>query len=416
MISVLAVHNFYRSANPSGENAVFEAETELLRSRGHKVCEYVRRSDDLSRVPLHDRIAALSQVAWSRKSYREIKEYVVSVGPEIAHFHNIFPLVSASALRACREAGLPVVQTLHNYRPICLNGLLFRGGNNCEDCVSHWFPFPGIVHRCYRNSLPYSAVAAATQVVQKQWRIWSTDVDLFIAPSDHLRQKYIAAGFDGRRIVIKPHFVEELPLSDGGRRDYVLFVGRLSTEKGLHTLIKAWRQLREIPLLVIGSGPEERKIRQEAQGLNKVTFLGSLDRQVVRQYMQGARFMVLPSECGETFSMAVLEAFASGTAVIASGLGALPELITDGYNGLLFEAKDPEDLTCKVAWLWSHPREAASFGRAARSVYETRFTPDRNYRQLLDVYKLAAGIHAAGPAPLTQVRHQAYQAGLAQHP
>ncbi|MGH9343776.1 MAG: glycosyltransferase family 4 protein [Terriglobia bacterium] len=408
MISVLAIHNYYRGANPSGENTVFESETQLLRSRGHTVYDYVRRSDEIAGLSLQERISLIAQVAWSKRSYQEIKKQLTVCDADVAHFHNVFPLVSVSALRACQEAGVPVVQTLHNYRPICLNGLLFRNGSSCEACLGYRFPWPGVIHRCYRNSSAYSAVAGMTQFLQNLWCSWSKDPDVFIAPSEHIRQKYITAGFDSQRIVVKPNFVVDDGRPAIGQRDYALFVGRLSAEKGLNTLLKAWRRLPDIPLLVVGGGPDEKEARRIAHGLNNVKFVGRVDRETARGYMASARFAVVPSECYENFPMVVIEAFASGTPVIASALGALPELIADGYNGLLFKPKDAEDLARRVAWMWAHPREAAAFGSVARSTYVERFTPERNYNQLLGVYGLAMRIRAAKPPVHSEVGGRFY--------
>src|SRR3984893_1247836 len=223
MLSIFIGHNYYRSANPSGENVVFEAEAALLSARGHAVHKYVRHSDDIAGFSLSKRAALGAQLIWSRKSYLEIRRKLDESRPDVAHFHNIFPLISASALRACREAKVPVVQTLHNYRPLCVNGLLRRNGQECETCVGRRVPWPGVLHRCYRDSLGYSAAMACMQFTQRVSRTWWRDIDLFIAPSEFLRKKYVAAGFDASRIIVKPNCANlELKVYDGAR-GYALF-------------------------------------------------------------------------------------------------------------------------------------------------------------------------------------------------
>ena len=386
LLSIFIAHNYYRSANPSGENVVFEAEAELLLDKGHVVHKYVRYSDEIASFPVIERAALGAQIIWSRRSYLAIRRKLAELRPDVAHFHNIFPLISTSAFRACRESRVPVILTLHNYRLLCVNGLLRRNGGECENCVGRRVPWPGVLHRCYRDSLGYSAAMAFMQFAQRVSGTWSRDVDLFIAPSEFLRQKYVAAGFDAGRIIVKPNFVNHEPKVYDGDRNYALFVGRLSAEKGVETLLAAWKQLPYIPLIVVGDGPQKETLRASAQQLRNVAFVGAVGQNEVLGYMRRARYLAVPSECNESLSMVTLEAFACGTPVIASKLGALPEVITDGRNGLFFRPRDPCDLACKAAHLWSHPEHARALGRGARSDYETRFSAERNYEQLIGVY------------------------------
>jgi glycosyltransferase involved in cell wall biosynthesis len=227
---------------------------------------------------------------------------------------------------------------------------------------------------------------AFMQIAQRLSGAWSRDVDLFIAPSEFLRQQYIAAGFDASRIIVKPNFANHDYKVHDGDRGYALFVGRLSTEKGLGTLLAAWKQLPDIPLIIVGDGPQGATLRTSAEQLRNVTFVGPVGHSEVFAYVRRARYLVVPSECHETLSMVVLEAFACGTPVIASKVGGLPEVITDNRNGLFFRPKDPCDLACKAAHLWSDPEHASALGRSARSDYEARFSAEHNYKQLLEIY------------------------------
>ena len=386
MLSIFLAHNYYRSSSPSGENVVFEAEAELLRDRGHTVSKYIRRSDDIADFSLAERAALGAEIIWSHQSYVDVKRQLTTQPADVAHFHNIFPLISVSALRACRELNVPIILTLHNYRPLCLNGQLVREGRVCESCLGRRVAWPGVLHRCYRDSFQHSVAMAAMLLANRMIGTWSKDVALFLAPSAFLRDKYVTAGFSADRIRVKPNFIDRDPGSCNYDREYALFVGRLSPEKGVRTLLIAWKTLPYIPLIVLGDGPDGAALRASAERLRNVTFVGAVSHSEVLEYVQRARYLVVPSEWNENLPMVMLEAFACGTPVIASKLGALPEAIDDGRNGLLFRPRDPCDLALKADYLWSHPEHARALGRGARSDYEARFSADHNYEQLLGAY------------------------------
>lgn len=389
MLSILLVHNYYRRSNPSGENVVFEAEAGLLRGKGHTVYRYVRHSDDIADFSLAQRAALSAQIIWSQRSYVEVKQQLTEQRPDVAHFHNIFPLISVSALRACRELNVPAVLTLHNYRPLCLNAQLVREGGVCESCLGRRVAWPGVLHRCYRGSFRHSAVMAAMLLGSRIVGTWSKDVALFLAPSAFLRDKYVAAGFPAERFCVKPNFVDPDPGNSDEDRGYALFVGRLSAEKGVRTLVEAWKTLPHIPLIILGAGPEEETLRASARQFPNVKFVGAVQHSEVVGYLRGARYLVVPSEWYENLTMVTLEAFACGTPVIASRLGSLLEVVDDGRSGLLFSPRDPKDLAAKADYLWSHPECARTLGVAGRSEYMERFTAERNYEQLLAAYETA---------------------------
>jgi glycosyltransferase involved in cell wall biosynthesis len=390
MLSVLVGHNYYRTSSPSGENVVFEAETALLEANGHRVTRYIRRSDDITARSTGEHLKLFAQAAWSYESYAEIKRALVENEVEIAHFHNIFPLITISALRACRDTGVPVVLTLHNYRPLCVNGQFVRDGSVCEACLNRRVLWPGAAHRCYRDSFAYSAAMTVIQALPRIVGTWWRDVDVFIAPSDFLRRKYISAGFPATKISVKPYFVASGAQCGERSRDYALFVGRLSSEKGVRTLLSAWTRLSDIPLLVVGDGPQRQQLQSEAAGLRNIRFLGKLSNAEVLDYLRGARFLVVPSEWYENLPMVILEALTCGTPVIASNLGALPEIIANNHNGILFEKGDAQDLARKAEHLWRHPNEARLLGTNARHSYEQHYTAEANYRQLIGQYAKAA--------------------------
>ena len=317
----LLVHNTYQQAG--GEDAVVTAERALLMERGHEVNVY-RRSNDELRSRAH--FAALKtgfETAWSSRSYREISEALRREKPDIAHFHNTFPLISPAAYYACAHAAVPVVQTLHNYRLLCPAATLFRNGSVCESCVGRGIPWPGVVHGCYRDSRVATAAVSAMLAVHHALETWKKKVDVYIALSEFARNKFIQGGLPGERVVVKQNFVHPAPGSKDGEGQYALFVGRLSEEKGLRVLLSAWSKLAAtVPLKIAGDGPMLEEVVSEIarRQLQQVDSLGRVPPQEIFERLRGARFLVCPSVWFEGSPMTVLESFACGLPVIASRL------------------------------------------------------------------------------------------------
>ncbi len=309
--------------------------------------------------------------------------------PDVVHFHNTFPLISPSAYAACRAAGVPVVQTLANYRLLCPGATFVRDGRPCEDCTRHAVPWPGVLHRCYRDGAAATATVAAMLVTHRLLRTWTRMVDVFVAPTDFARRKFVEGGLPERRVRVKPNFVDPDPGVGGHRGDYALFAGRLSTEKGVDTLLRAWGRLGVAapPLKVVGAGPLEATLAEGAPPA--VEALGWRPRVEVLALMKEAAFLVFPSDCYESFGLGMAEAFATGLPVIASRRGAMAEVVEDGRTGLHFEPGDADDLAAKVVWARAHRAELARMGRTARLEYEARYTPARNHELLADIYRAA---------------------------
>ncbi len=383
-MKVLLVHNRYLQSG--GENAVFEAEKALLERMGHEVITFV---EDNARLNGMNPLKAAQNAIWSREAQSRIRQLIRATRPNIAHFHNTFLLISPSAYYACQDAGVPVVQTLHNYRLICPGALLMRDRRVCEDCVGKAVPWPGVIHGCWRGSKAGTAVATAMLTVHRLLKTWQEQVDVYIALTEFARRKFIEGGLPTEKIVVKPNFVAPDPGEGQHERNHVLFVGRLSPEKGVMTMLQAWKCLRDIPLKMVVDGPlrEEARDFLKTESLREVDMLGRRPREVVFQLMQEALLLVLPSECYEGFPMTVAEAFACGLPVIAARLGAMAEIVEDGRTGLHYEPGNPEALAAKVAWAWSHPREMAEMGRDARREYERKYTAERNYEMLMAIYQ-----------------------------
>lgn len=387
---ILLVHNSYQQRG--GEDEVFARERDLLQSTGHGVVKYIRGNHEIREYGMWNRAGLSLRTVWAWDSVIEIRDLLKRERPEVAHFHNTLPLISPAAYYACAEAGVPVVQTLHNYRLLCPAATFLRKGKICESCLGRSFPWPGVVHGCYRGSRPATAAVAAMLATHRAIGTWREKVDVYIALSEFARRKFIEGGLPAEKIVVKPNFVacDFAPKTESG--NYALFVGRLSVEKGPQLLSTAWRNMRErIPLRIVGGGPLLESLSREIKdsSLQEIELAGQRTPEEVRSLMLGARFLVFPSECFETFGMAIAEAFACGLPVITARLGSMAEIVQDGVTGLHFEAGNAADLAAKVEWAWNHPRELARVGRAARAEYEAKYTAERNYSRLMDIYRQA---------------------------
>ncbi len=402
---VLVVHNAYQQHG--GEDAVVNAECALLEAHGHQVVHYRRHNDELRERGTLDRLQMGIETVWSSRSLRELRGLIGKDRPDVAHFHNTFPLISPSAYYACTEAGVPVVQTLHNYRLWCPAAKFLRNGKICESCLGRSLAWPAVVHRCYRDSRAATTAAAAMLSVHRALGSWQTGVDVYIALSEFMRSKFIEGGLPAARIVVKPNFVTAGSAAKVQLGDYALYVGRLSEEKGPQVLLAAWRNMQErIPLRIAGDGPLRDKLLAEKRNgaLSQVDLLGHCPSNVVRELMYGARFLVFPSLWYEPFGMTIIEAYACGLPVIAARLGSMVELVRDGEAGLHFEPGNVADLSAKAEWAWNHPDELSRMGAAARAEYEAKYNPSANYEMLMKIYRGAmarSGRKASRPRAAT---------------
>ncbi|WP_041220625.1 glycosyltransferase family 4 protein [Deinococcus geothermalis] len=398
-MNVLVVHNFYQQGG--GEDQVFWAETQALREWGVNVTTHTVHNDVIQKGS-HLR-TALGTV-WNAGAARTLAQLVERDRIDVVHFHNTFPLISPAAYRAVRSRGAAVVQTLHNFRLLCVNALLFREGHVCEACLGHTLPWPGVQHACYRGSRAGSAVVAGMLTAHRLLGTYAREVDVYIALTSFARDKLIQGGLPADKLVIKSNFLRDPaelrdPADRGGESEeepYALFVGRLSQEKGVGTLLCAWRDLGgRLPLKIVGDGPLAPLVEQAARDFPGVHWLGRQPSPRVLELMRSAQMLIFPSEWYEGFGITLLEAFASGLPVVASDLSAIPTIVQHGCTGRLFQPGDAADLAAQVRWLLDHPREHAAMRRAARQEYETRYTAERNMAELLDIYRLALSRRAA---------------------
>ena len=377
-LSILAVHNAYQQ--PGGEDAVFRAETELMRAAGHEVEPLLVENSDIQ--SFSDRLAAAVSATYNAGARRQVAARLAARSFDLVHVHNFFPQLSPSVFDATTDAGVPSVWTLHNFRVACANGVLFRDGALCEECLGRW-PMPAIVHRCYRGSLAGSASVAAMIGAHAVRGTWRRKVGHFIVLSDFARGKFVQAGLPDARLRIKPNFVVDPGVCHHEARSGFVFAGRLSPEKGCDILLAAWRDL-PFPLTVIGDGPELDQLRAAAPP--NVTFLGRRPSADVRRAMASAIAVIVPSLWYEAFGLVAVEAMALGTPVIASRLGALPEIVS-ANTGLLVPPGDPAALRAAVIALATDPNDARRRGAEARRRYEQAYSPERNQAMLEAIYR-----------------------------
>lgn len=398
-MKVLQVHNFYREAG--GEDQVFAAECELLRSKGHSVWQYVFRNDMLDEM---SGIEAALRTVWNQNSFRGIQRLLREYQPDVMHCHNTFPLISPAIYYAAASADVPVIQTLHNYRLLCPGSTFYRGGHICEDCLHSFVPYRAALHGCYRQSRAASACTAAMLTLHRAAGTWHSKICAYIALTEFARRKFIEGGLPAERILVKSNFLQHDPGAGMGDGGYALFIGRLAEEKGICTLLKAWEHLPHIPLKIAGTGPLSRFVQERAAALCKVEYLGQCARERIFELLHAAALLVFPSEWYEGLPTTLIEAMACGTPVVCSALGAMNEVVRNEVNGVLFEAGNAESLANVIRSLFADPARLSAMRYDARSLYKERYTPEDNYEQLVRIYENAGrGRYSVASRPNNEI-------------
>lgn len=381
---ILTVHNKYKFRG--GEDESREAEDRLLVSKGHEIREIVFDNKTITGAGA---LRAGLSASWSSGAYRQVHRAIGTWKPDILDVHNFFPLASPAVHYAAWRLGVPVVQTLHNYRLFCPGALLFRNGAPCEDCIHSRFPWRGIVHRCYRGSALQTSAVSLMIGVHRTLRTWDRVVSQFIAVSEFEKQKFVEAGFPESKIVVKPNFVLDDGAPGMGGGEFV-FVGRLTPEKGVRTLLAAMGLTNpSVSLAIVGDGPLEAEVRSAAASNPRIRYLGRISQAEVLDLLGGATALIFPSEWYETFGRVAAEAFARGTPVIAARIGAVAEIVEDGRTGFHFQPGDARDLARVVDLAHANPQKLASMRSEARREFELKYTAERNYELLTTVYERA---------------------------
>lgn len=391
-MKIVLVHNTYQQ--PGGEDVIFEQECEMLKKAGHQVVTYCRSNWEVDRYPGVKRVLLAKRAIWASEIRSDFSELLRREKPDVVHVHNTFVMISPSIYSACAEMNIPVVQTLHNYRLLCPAATFFRDGRVCEECLETLWR--SVEHACYHDSHAATSVVALMLKAHRVRQTWTREISCFVALSQFARNKFIQAGLPSERIVVKPNFVDPDPAGRTSVGDFALFVGRLSPTKRLQTMLQAWKRLSvPIPLIVIGGGADRAVLEAEAAEakLSNVVFKGQLSRQDTLAALNRARFLVFASEWYENFPVTLVESFGCSTPVICSRMGVMQEIVEDGRTGIQFNPGDAEDLASKVEWAWAHPEEMTAMGKAARIEYETKYTAERNYPMLMQIYERAIQQH-----------------------
>jgi glycosyltransferase involved in cell wall biosynthesis len=379
-MKVIQVHNRYRYFG--GEDAATDALRRLLIDRGLDVRSLTRNSSDIGDGRLA-KLAAGFKSIYSRRARVEMSQMLKKERPELVHIHNLYPLLTPSILQACREASIPVVMTLHNFRFTCPIGVHFADGVICERCVGGR-EYACVLRNCRGNRVE-SALYSVRTLAARKFGLYTNFVDAFIAPCFFLKEKLVEAGFARDRLFVLPNFVsvpnEVARPSDGA---HVAFIGRFSAEKGVKYLLSAAREVPTVPLKLAGDFSTMPAIQNSLP--ENTELLGELKRTEIFRFYQSARFVVVPSTCYEVCPMVVLEAMSHGLPVIASRIGGLPELVEDGETGLLFEPRDAGDLAKKIQALWSQPELCDRLGAAARRRVIEHYSDDPFFAGLQSIY------------------------------
>lgn len=388
-MKILLAHNYYQQ--PGGEDQVFHSECQLLKSHGHEVIQYVVHND---RVKELTNFQLARMTLWNKKTSADLQHLLQKERPHLVHFHNIFPLISPSAYYAVQAQGTPVIQTLHNYRVFCAQGMAFREGRTCESCLNKPFAWPGILHACYRGSRLATSGIVARNFLHHHLSTWHSQVDFYIALTEFSRQKFIQAGLPSRKIIVKPNFVDSKHEIGKGEGKFALFVGRLVQEKGVETLLQAWNILEnQISLKIVGDGPLYEKVKEYSGRNTMVETLGRKDPKTINCLMRNAAFLIFPSLSYENMPMVIPEAYAAGLPIIGSRLGNMTSLIKHQVTGLHFQHNDAGDLVKQVEWALRNLNEMNQMRLAARKEFEEHFMPERNYTLLMKIYDRAISEH-----------------------
>jgi glycosyltransferase involved in cell wall biosynthesis len=388
-LKILLAHNYYQQSG--GEDTAFRSEVDLLRKHGHPVVEYIEHNQRISKL---SQPGTALRTLWAWDSYTKLQKSIRLEKPDVVHFHNIFPLISPAAYYACRTEKIPVVQSLDNPRLICPAATFFRNGHLCTDCLGKTPPWPGILYGCYHNSRLQTGVVASMLTFHRWLKTWQKKVDIFLVATEFYRNKFIEAGLPADKIHVKPHFIDYDPgtRTDYPAHKYAIFIARLDPEKGIRTMLDAWKLLPYIPLKIRGNGQleEETKRYIRENRLDSIELIGRLSKEELTNVIRGASFLVWPSDgYYETFGYVAVESYSNGVPVIASNIGVMNEIVRAGETGLLFEPGNAQDFAIKVSWAWEHPIEMAQMGKNARREYEVKYMANRNYEMLTDVYQRA---------------------------
>lgn len=396
---ILIIHNYYKQAG--GEDTVFHAEADLLRRHGHQVEKLTFSNKEVN--SLSEKLKAALGVVYNSDSAKLVEERIKAFQPDVIHVHNFFPLLSPAVFYVAHHMQVPIVMTLHNYRLVCPSALLYYKGKVQLENLHKTFPLGAIRQKVYRDSSLQTASVVLTTGIHKLLGTWQRKVSKFIALTPGAAGMFRDSSLKLRpeQLAVKPNFTEDLGIGEPERQEYMLYVGRLTPEKGIETLLNA-HALQPFKLKIAGDGPLREFLESYSKAHSDVEYLGFQNKEQVLGLLKKAKGLIFSSEWLETFGMTIVEAFSTGTPVIAAKIGGAEYLVEDGVNGLLYTPRSATELVGKVQQLLQDQTLASKLGKAARQSYEARYTPEVNYRMLISIYEDVIGGKSKN-APTTEV-------------
>lgn len=386
------IHNYYQNAG--GEDSVVENERQMLERYGHSVFMYTKSNQEIR--TLKGKLKFLFSFLYSKEAYQEVKRLIAENSIEIVHVHNTFPLITTSVYAAAYDAGVPVVQTLHNFRLVCPGALYMRAGKICQECNQKGLRH-AIKYGCYRNSKFQTAMAVLTQLNSRRGGMYDK-VSVYIALTEFNKQKFEAEfPWCRKKIYVKPNFIKSNPVPYDSKlqteiSEEYIYVGRLSEEKGIALLLEAFEQLHQVKICLIGTGPLANDVEKyiDERHIKNIRILGSLTHEEVIKRLRHAKSLILPSIWYEGFPMVIVEALSCGIPVIGSRLGNIQEVIRDNENGLLFDGGSADDLKEKIRLLESDQELYNNLKTGAQNTYLQSYTEEKNYNCLEEIYEIAS--------------------------
>ncbi len=388
-MKILLIHNYYRYRG--GEDRYVEVLKDTLSRKGHQVVGFSYDSKEIKTFNLIDKLLIPAKIIHSSTVNQKLEKLLLEEKPDLAVIHNLFPLVSLSILKVLKKYRNPIVKRIENYRFLCLNGLFFRNNSGICDVCKNGNLIPGIIHKCYQSSFLNSLGMAIPLMVTKWKKLLFSTIDLFLAPSQFVKETFKEVGFPGEKIVVLPNFLDFEPLeSIREPESYAVFIGRLSEEKGLLTLLRTFKGLPDLPLKIVGEGPLEKEVNEfvHHHQMKHVELTGFVDGNVKREILSRARFLIFPSECYESFGYSIIESHACGVPVIASAIGGARELIREGENGFLFEPGNSDDLWEKISRIMALDKKSLmDMKKKSLKRVKELYTKEIGYKNLLKLFE-----------------------------
>lgn len=381
-MKVLIIHNKY--GKHSGEESVVYFQSTLLQEKGHKVITYFRDSSEIDEMLL-GKIRAFFTSFFNLKSFIDLRRILKKEKPDIVHVHNLYPLISPSILPFIKRFKVPIVMTVHNYRLLCPNGLFFTQGKICEKCTSKKKELNAIMNNC-ENSIFKSFGYALRNFMARKFKYYSKNIDFFLCLTNFQKNKLIAKSFDEDKVKVINNVcdIDTIKNSISKEKDYIGYVGRISKEKGIDTLINLAEKMPNVKFKLAGVvSPDFDKSKLQK---SNIILEGFLNHTQLLHFYRNAKFLIFPSIWYETFGLTLVEAMSQNCAIIASDIGGVPEIVENNRTGLLFKSGDVEDLFQKTTFLSNNPKLVEKMGINGRLKVEKQYRTQRYYNELMAAY------------------------------